>query len=291
MPYHHLIQKATFSLEGMQFGAPNQLNYQKIMAGIDLNFSANPATTAHRQKAYARYILASDIQQIKNGIHPTLNPYLQLGYVLQKPGLINPYNLLVSLESNKSYHKAGVDWNYKLSYTGRNNGLEIRGFVGTMLKSSLTEPFYSLAPSGRSGRELYLYQGIFPDRFGIFPESFWSRQMTLSEGGLVSPMNEALGYSKWLVSLSLTSSLPWKASLTGIKPFVNVLINDHGLSSPYNSMIFAEAGFKIGMFNIFEIYIPLLVTNNIQSINGSIKDRIRIVLNLDFSKQLKLGTE
>ena len=291
LPYNQIIRKATFSLEGMQFGAPGNQNYQKIMAGIELNFSANPATTPLRQKVYARYIGASDLEQIENGIHPTLKSYFQLGYILQKTGLINPFNLLVSLESNKSYHKAGVDWNYKLSYTGRDNGLEIRGFAGTLLKINSTNPFYSLAPSGRSGRELYLYQGIYPDRFGVFPESFWSRQMNLSEGGLVSPMNEALGYSKWLVSLSLTSSLPWKASLTGIKPFVNVLINDHGLSSPYNSVFFAETGLKIGMLNIFDIYIPLLVTNNIHAINGSIKDRIRIVLNLDFSKQVKLGTE
>lgn len=290
-PFDNFIRKATFSLEGIQFGAPGNQNYRKMMAGVELNFRANAAKTPFRQKVYGRYIAASDLNQIENGISTTLNSYVQLGYVFQKTGLINPYNLLVSLESNKSFQKAAVDWNYKLSYAGRDNGLEIRGFAGTMLKNTSSVPFYSLAPSGRSGRELYLYQGIYPDRFGVFPETFWSRQMNLSEGGLVSPVNEALGYSKWLVSLSLTTSLPGKASITGIKPFVNLLVNDHGLSSTYKSVFFCEAGFKVGLLNIFEIYIPLLVTNNIQSVNGSIKDRIRIVLNLDFSKQMKLGSE
>ena len=50
-----------------------------------------------------------------------------------------------------------------------------------------------------------------------------------------------------------------------------------------------EAGIKAGIMNIFEIYIPLLVSNNIKSITGSVKDRIRFVLNLDISKAVKAG--
>jgi hypothetical protein len=258
---------------------------------VELHFRANAATTPFRQKVYGRYILASDLNEIKTGMNTSLNSYVQLGYVLQKTGLINPSSLLLALESTKTYQKAAVDWNYRLSYAGRDNGLDLRGFAGTMLINSSTVPFYSLAPGGRSGRENYLYEGIYPDRFGIFPETFWSRQMNRSEGGLISPVNEELGYSKWLVSLSITSSLPGKASMTGIKPFVNLLVNDHGLSSTYKSVFFGEAGFKVSLMNIFEIYIPLLVTSNIQSINGSVKDRIRIVLNLDLSKQLQLGDD
>ncbi len=290
-PYDNFIRKATFSLEGIQFGAPGNQNYQKIMAGIDINFRANTAITPFRQKVYARYIAASDLHHIHTGVHATMNLYMQFGYSLKKTGLINPYHVLASLETNKHFQKAAVNFNYLQSYSGRGNGLEIRGFVGTMLKNTSSVPFYSLAPSGRSGRELYLYEGVFPDRFAIFPETFWSRQMTLSEGGLVSPVNEYLGYSQWLASLSVTSSLPGMLAKTGIKPFVNVLLNDHGLSSSYKSVFFGEVGFKVGIMNIFEIYVPLLVTANIYSVNKSIKDRIRVVINLNFSEQLKLGLE
>jgi hypothetical protein len=115
--------------------------------------------------------------------------------------------------------------------------------------------------------------------------------MTLSEGGLASPVNEKLGYSKWLLSLSLSSSLPRIAGKTGIKPFVNLLLNDHGLDMNHPSLFFGEAGIKVGFGNIVEIYFPLLVTANIQSMNGIFTDRIRIVMNLDFLKQGKIGTE
>lgn len=291
IPYNHLVRKATFSIEGVQFGAPGNKNYQKIMAGAEFNFSANIASNPFRQKVYGRYIWASNLDEITNNTNASMNSYVQFGYVFRKMGFVNPYNLLVSLESNKLFQKAALDLNYKLSYTGRDSGLKFRVFAGNMLKNTSSNSFYSIAPSGRSGREQYLYEGVYPDRFGVFPESFWSRQTSLSEGGLISPINQALGYSKWLVSLSLSSSLPGKASLSGIEPFVNLLINDHGLSSTYNSPIFCEAGFKVSLLDVFEIYVPLLVSNNIYSIHSSIKDRIRIVLNLDLSKQMRLGSE
>ncbi len=286
-PYNNFIRKTTFSLEGTQFGSPGNQNYQKLQAGFDLNFRPDKETNPIRQKINGRFILASDLYQIELPVKAKLNSYLQLGYVLQKNSLVNPYDLSVSVESGAKFQKASVEFNYKLSYNGRGNGLGIRLFAGSMIQSDAANPYYSLAASGRSGREQYLYEGVYPDRFGIFPTSLFSRQMNISEGGLVSPVNEKLGYSKWLVSLSLSSNLPGIAGEIGIKPFANILLNDHGLGTNYNSLFFGEAGLKFGIWNLFEIYVPLLVTNNIEFITGSIKDRIRIVLNIDLSKDGK----
>ncbi len=288
-PYNNAIRMATVSLEGTQFGAPGNHEYQKVMAGLDIQLRPDKMINPIRQSIRARYILASDLYQIENLKPASLNPYVQLGYNVQKTGLINPFNLLISAESGPSYQKATVDFDYQKSYVGRANGLEIRAFAGTMIHSNPTYAFYGLAPSARSGRDLYLYDGTYPDRFSSYPTSFFSRQMTVTEGGLVSPVNEKLGYSKWLVSLSLSSSLPGKAGKLGIKPFVNVLLNDHSLGPDYNSLLFGEAGIKVGLWNLFEIHIPLLVTGNVQSITGSINNRIRIVFNLDLSKQGKIG--
>ena len=47
------------------------------------------------------------------------------------------------------------------------------------------------------------------------------------------------------------------------------------------SLLFFEAGFKAGIWNLFEIYFPLLVSDNIDFITGSFKNRIRFVLRLD----------
>jgi hypothetical protein len=290
IPYAKLIRKAKISLEGTQFGAPGNQNYHKIKAGFDLYFRAGQMNNSIMQKAYGNFITASNLFQIIHLEKATMSNYLQFGYQLEKPGNINPFNLLVSSESGRSFLKTSAEFNYRFSYYGKKKGLDIRFFAGAMLKNDPAIPFYSLAAGGRSGSEQYLYEGTFPDRFSAFPTTFWSRQMSFSEGGLVSPVNGQLGYSQWLVSLSLTSNLPGKISRIPIKPFVNLLLNDHGTGNGQNSHFFYEAGLKAGLWNFFEIYVPILVSGNIKSIAGSTKDRIRLVFNLDSFSEVRLNT-
>ncbi|MDZ7740019.1 MAG: hypothetical protein U5K32_13335 [Bacteroidales bacterium] len=176
-----------------------------------------------------------------------------------------------------------------MSYYGQDNGLDIRIFAGTMLKEDPEIPFFSLSPAGRSGRDLYLFRETFPHRFVAFPTSLLSRQMSLSEGGLVSPMNDSLGYSRWLVSLSLTSSLPGKTSRLPVKPFVNILLNDKAFGRENDSPVFFETGLKAGIWNTLEIYVPLLVSRNIDSAVGLFTNRIRFIFSLDSFSRFKLN--
>ena len=289
-PYAKLIRKAKISLEGTQFGAPGNQNYHKIKAGLDLYFRSSQMNNSIMQKVYGNFISASNLFQIVHQEKATMSNYIQVGYQLEKPGNINPFNLQVSSESGKSFLKTSAEFNYRLSYYGKKKGLDIRLFAGAMLKNDPAIPFYSLAASGRSGSEQYLYEGTFPGRFSTFPSTFWSRQMSFSEGGLVSPVNGQLGYSRWLVSLSFTSSLPGKTARIPIKPFVNFLLNDHGIGIGNDSSFFYEAGLKGGLWNFLEIYIPLAVSKNIDSITGRFKDRIRLVFNLNTLSQVKLNS-
>ena len=107
----------------------------------------------------------------------------------------------------------------------------------------------------------------------------------------MSPVNDSLGYSRRLVSLSFTSSLPGKTSRLPVKPFVNLLLNDKGFGSGNDSPIFFEAGLKTGIRNILEIYGPLLVSKNIDSASGIFKNRIRFVFSLDSFNRLKLNSK
>jgi hypothetical protein len=289
-PYKKLIRKATISIEGSQFGAPGNQNYHMLKAGLKVYFRADKMNVPITQMAYGNYIEASNLFQIERQEKAGNNSYLQLGYQLEKTGPINPFTLLVSAESNKSFLKTSLELNYEISYSGNKNGLDIRLFTGTMLRDNPDIPFYSLSASGRSGPEQYLFQGTYPDRFSVFPTTFWSRQMSITEGGLVSPINDKLGYSRWLISLSLTSNLPGKISWIPIMPFVNFLLNDHGAGTGYHSSFFYEAGLKAGLWNFFEIYVPLLVSGNIESIIGSFKERIRLVFKLDNLNQVKLNS-
>ena len=287
-PFDHFIRMATLSLEGTKFGAPANQDYYKIKTGINLSLRNKNLNNPFRQQASGYYTIASDLFQIELPEKAKMNSYLQFGYLLEKKTLINPFSVMASLEASHSYQKTSVEVNYKYSYFGKSQGLDIRLFAGTMLKNKSNAPFYALSAGGRSGREDYLYQGTYPNRFSNFPTSFWSRQMTLSEGGLISPVNDRLGFSRWLVSASFTSNLPGKAGHLAIKPFLNLLLNDHGLDQQHSSPLFFETGLKAGIWNFFEIYFPLLVSGNIESINGSIRNRIRFIFKLDSFNQFKL---
>jgi hypothetical protein len=105
--------------------------------------------------------------------------------------------------------------------------------------------------------------------------------LSVSEGGLVTPVNDSIGYSRWVCSLSFTSSLPGFASKLPVRPFVNFLVNDRTKSNDKYSGLYFEAGFKTGIWNFFEVYIPVLVSDNIYSISPTIKERIRFVFSLD----------
>lgn len=286
-PYDKSIRLAAISLEGTQFGAPGNQNYHKVKTGVDLYFRNRNMTSKLTQKVFGNYIIASSLYHIELQKKTKMNSYFQFGYRLERNSRMNPFDLQANFESGESYQKTSAEFNYRLSYNGRDNGLDIRLFAGTMLNEDSKIPFYSFSAGGRSGRELYLYHGTYPDRFAEFPTNFWSRQMSLSEGGLVSPVNNSLGYSRYLVSFSFTSSLPGKTSRLPVKPFVNFLINDKGSNSINDASIFFEAGLKTGIRNIFEIYVPLLVSSNIDSVSGTFKNRIRFVFSLDSLTRLK----
>jgi hypothetical protein len=85
--------------------------------------------------------------------------------------------------------------------------------------------------------------------------------------------------------------LPGKTSRLPVKPFVNLLLNDKAFGPQNDSPVFFEAGLKTGIWNIFEIYFPLLVSKNIDSAGGSFKNRIRFVFSLDSFSRLKLNSK
>jgi hypothetical protein len=289
IPYSNLIRKAKISLEGTKFGAPRNQSYHNIKIGIDLYFRSSQRNNELTGSIYGNYISASNLFQIEHEEKAVSNSFLQFGYRLEKACIINPFKLLISSESSQSFLKTTAEFNYRISYYGKKNGLDIRIFAGSMLKSDPEIPFYNLASGGRSGSEQYLFQGTYPDRLSVSTTSFWSRQVTFTEGGLVSPVNDKLGYSKWMISLSFTSSWPGNNQRIPIKAFVNLLLNDHG-NETMQTTFFYEAGLKMGIWNFFEIYIPLVVSRNIENITGSFKDRIRFVFNLDVLTQNKLNS-
>jgi hypothetical protein len=277
-PYHNVIRLATITLEGTRFGAPGGQNYGRAFAGVDLYFNPASGTRGLNHRVYGNVIAASDLFEIISLENAETTFFTRFGYGLDQGGPVNPYNLLTSVEVHGSSRKASVEFNYIYSYYGRDRGLFLRLFAGTTLGDDPAVPFHSFSAAARGGRELYLYEGNFPDRFSPFSSTFFSRQMVFSEGGLVSPINETMGYSSRLVSLSLSSTWPGLPAWVPVRPFAGILLNESGRTPGPNSLLFYEAGIKAGLWGLFEVYFPFLVSENISSMTGSLQDRIRFVL-------------
>lgn len=282
-PFESVIRKMTISLEGSKFGATEFSDYILFRPSVDIFFRNKDMVSSAGQKVFTRLIYVSDLTEINNETKAGSRGFWQAGYSFFRSGLVNPFDLTTLFETGGSYDKVSVELNYRLSYYGKNKGLDIRFFMGTMLRSDPEREIYSFAPSGRSGKELYLFEGDLPDRFSVFPSDFWSRQMVMSEGAIVTPVNDSTGYSRSLLSLSLESNFPGFAGKLPVKPFAG-FVYAPAVQKPY----FLEAGFKAGLWNFFEINVPLLVSENISSIRPSVKERIRFTLNLEALLRIKL---
>ena len=286
MPYNNLVRKVKLTVEGEKFGAVGDQEYKKVKMGMDIIFRTERITNPVNSKLSGYYTAASELSDLLYLKKAKMMSFAEFGYEIKRTGIINPFNILFSLEAGKTYQKTAAEINYKLSYSGKNNGLDIRVFAGKMLKNDLPNPYYAFSSGGRGGRELYLYNGLFPDRFGVFPDTFWSRQMDLSEGGIVTPVSDSLGYSRWVCSLTLSSCLPGKASRIPVSPFVNLVLSEPGSELTSKTQVLFEAGLKAGIRDFFEIYIPIIVSDNINSVTGTFKDRIRFIFKLDILNPL-----
>lgn len=278
VPYHTLFRKMTIFTDGSIFGAPGKNKYHLFRFGVDLNIRNNNMNYSPDHLLFGRYINASDIKYLLTEDSQNRN-FWQAGYTVSRQTTLDPFSLTTMMESGNEFLKGTIDFRFRYSYAGDENGLDVRLFAGYMFNENSLYPLYSLAPSGRSGRELYLFQGEFPDRYSDFLSGFWSRQMLTNEGGIITPVNKASGYSKWLISTSITGNLPGRAAKIPIRPFLNVLYN--GNRDLITESLFFEAGFSAGLRDIFEFHIPLLVSGNIREIQNSVRDRIRFVFNLE----------
>jgi hypothetical protein len=273
-PFNNPVRKATIYAEGAKFGATSVQDFRVLRTGFKVSFRNNDFISETGHNVFGSYIWASDLSMLMSDQDAEMMSFGQWGYSFERPSMVNPFSVTFMHETNGEYNKVSAALNYKYSYPGKNNGLEMQFFAGIMPGAAPGRNYFGFAPSGRSGRELYLYPGEFPDRFSSFSENFWSRQMILSEGALVTPVNDSLGYSRWIVSASLASTFPGQAGRLPVKPFMNMVYNGGEPGFMW------EAGFKAGIWGFFEVHIPLIVSENI-SFRNTVRDRLRFIISLE----------
>ncbi|MDY0025530.1 MAG: M1 family metallopeptidase [Lentimicrobium sp.] len=281
-------KKVEIRAEASRFGAPGKQNYHRLNLGLVYNFIPRLALVKDRYRYFVSLAYVSDLQQIIQEEKANWIPIVSAGMEFIRHSNIHPYNILLAAEGNNFFSKLSVTANYRFSYYGKNRGLDVRLFSGIQLHlDSEKKPLFGLSPSARSGKELYTFGGTFFDRFSNVGDSFFSRQISITEGSIITPINLSVFNPSWMFSITLSSSLPWDIKALNIKPFATILLMPEGINSNKHAPVFlAEAGLKTGLGAFFEIFVPLLVTQNLNDTSPLIKDRIRFTLNLEFLSKI-----
>ena len=277
--------KVNVRVEASRFGAPGAQNYHRLNLGFEYRLIPDMLFYKNSFRYFISAAYLSDIQQIIQRDKADWIPLISAGIEILKHSTLHPYNVLMAAEGNNFFAKASLTSNFRYSYYGKNRGLDVRFFGGVRLHLDSDKPVFGLSPSARSGSELYTFDGTYFDRFSDFGDSFFSRQTSITEGGIISSSNFMAVNPMWLVSVTLSSNLPWNLNLLNIKPFATmVLMEKRGQKN--TSSLLAEVGLKTGIAAFFEIYVPLILTHNLHEFSPKIKDRIRFTLNLDFLSKI-----
>ncbi len=285
-PYSELIRLATVSLEGRQYGANGDKDYRRVSAGLNICFREKTMNSQIRHRVFLYGLAVSDISAILQGKPSPMKYHALAGYDLQKVGRLDPWKLHTVVESGRGYARISTEFIWQVQYAGGHSGLDFRAFAGTMAGSFPAHPEYGFAAGSRNGRELYLYDGIYADRFSSAGNSILSRQVSLTDGGLISPQNDSIGYGRSVASLCIAAGFPGKAGKIPLKGFVSAALLDRAGYSA--DPFFFEAGIKTGVWKFLEIYIPLVTSGNISAFNPSVKSRIRFVFNLSTLDPLRI---
>ncbi|MEA2106675.1 MAG: hypothetical protein U9P82_08155, partial [Bacteroidota bacterium] len=274
------------------FGGESDADFQRYEAKTEINFKKPNPRSSINNSITINSILASDLEDYYN--NKTTHKYFHnIEYDLVNKRKINPYNVSVNIQASKGFVKSWVETNYTITYNNVRKGLNIRFFAGKFLYNSNTYyGNYNFRLSGTTGYQDYTFDNIFLGRMEAITNDadnhLLSQQFIRNDGGFTT--YTLLGQTNnWLTTLNLTSSLPSKIPFkiyANIGTYYN--IKDYSTS---NQFIY-EAGIEFSVINnIFAIYAPVIMSNDLKETNDFITDnywqKIRFIFNLNKLYTLK----
>jgi hypothetical protein len=257
---------------------PDKLDYTRIVPEVLVKFKPkNPRSTTETELRFRNFNVSKDI--ISYDIKPLsgdttfsitskkeISSYYvnQLTFSITDKRIINPYSFKFLAEQGDKFMKASVEGNYKITYNKPRKSFDIRAFFGDFLYSHqpIAEDFrFNL--SGMQGINDYLYDHYFIGRNE--GSNILSQQFCETDGGFKVPTIVGQTWNG-IFSINLKTSIPGNIP---IKLFTDIgtvydKLNFYGSSFP----VFFDAGIQLSIINnIFDIYFPLLMSDEIKHIN------------------------
>ncbi len=252
-------------------------SYNKIAPGVSFEIKKKRvnSTYTHRfgyryvqiQKEYTNfYFRASDTtyysfrDDFTYGVHDVL-------YQLNNNDALFPFTLKLNFLSGNDVQKISLSYNQKM-YVNSSKYFELRAFVGKMLymNTSSTHPLvdYRFRTSGWAGSNDYLYDYSYAGR--AEPYGLAANQFTEVDGAfkIYTPLGQS---ADWIAALNIKSPKVFKLPLKFYAD-IGTCAND-GLVVSSDNLLY-NAGLEIIIVkDICEVFVPLLVSKNIQDANAT----------------------
>ncbi|GAB4286174.1 MAG: hypothetical protein Kow0068_11750 [Marinilabiliales bacterium] len=292
LDYHILPEKyfkrIDFTASAKQYAYNENYNFQRYYFNGDFRLkNENSGKFIDNVVSLSAFIVSNTTELL------LYNQYNYKGFVKAnfshvKNRIVNPYNYNLTTEGNNDYTKIWFTGNYRLSYSNINKGLDIRVFAGFFLFNKLQDALVNFRLSGWTAVQDYTYSNYFIDRTSNpadFEEyNLANSQFVIEDGGFKT--YTGFGQTdKWLTSICIETDLPVPVPMK-IFGSIGTYPNNNYHSYSFRNNVEYEAGIAFALIkNIFTIYYPLVVSENISFNHDYIYDnnlqKIRFTLNLN----------
>lgn len=275
-PYNTHIQQVTIGITGKRFAYSNVSNNNFsalcLFTNVDLRNKNARSTIKNKiniKGIYTQIPYVSTANKMLNVFTTQLNLYHSNNRAH------NPYQAVLSLETGNKYQKLSTEIIYKLEYTEK-GALDIRLFAGKFITNKNNHAFKDFYLSGTSGANDYLLEETFVGRYETYEQNHFLASQFVANQGAFSVFCPQANSNDWLLSLGLSSSIPYITALP-LKIYGNIGIFE--TNSIYETLygtqdILWETGLKLSFFNsAFEIFVPIFVSDELSTAMDAYADK------------------
>ena len=293
MPYNSNIRNIKLKASAKQYAYNNAQgdNFQKYTIGANFLFRNSYARSKVRNNLIANAIMASDNEDIIAGVNPKLNQYYNINFKHRNNRKFHPYSISAGAQINTDFVKTNIEGTYEIIFAKKKKKIiDFRLYAGAFLyKADNLSPLYNINLSGTSGIEDYTYDQTFLGRYeNPSNGSFLSNQFVSNQGGfsIYTPHGKT---NEWLVSLNVSSDIPYLPKAIPLKVYANAAVfgNVQPVTGYTGLDNYAwEAGVKLSMANNnIQIFVPIFMSKDLTNISddnySNYSQRIRFTFNLN----------
>ena len=261
------------------------LNYLTIKPELNFYFSGREKTNIERShKSGLRYhYLRKEYPGQSNNTSYRNYHVLEAYYQYKSRRINNSRSFDMNFQYWNDYLKFSTEYNYRLRYDQKDNGLEIRAFAGAFLTQGNSKKLdMRFRLSNWNGNKDYLYDNTMIYR-GFADQKLLNNQMLIRDGGfnIMTPVGQSW---KHLYALNIHSDFPIDIPLGA---FINAGNFGKAENETYNNDIFWEAGATFSIIkDHFRIYYTPFATKTLKEAYNTTS--VRFTLNLDMFNPFRL---